>query len=1810
MKPQKSRTPRQELEASLTALLLGELPADKATALRELMAKDAELARLYERLEQTVGLVRETAAPSEQTVQSAPLKLSTKRREQLLAHFKTVAPKEFTNPKRLQIQARELAIAAGIVGFIGLGAWFVFDQESFSSTSRIKAEIRSPVSSVTEQTTARLAAEQGLNMAQQHMVATYSSSVGESSRGIGTQSQTIFDEQKPGQQRGGTVLVSSAGKSTGNQIVLPTATDFEVNGKDSPVTLSVSTNFIASNSQWVGILERGNYSPGLYSTNQFVSRSASIVIQTNTAEFAEIANLAHEPRAPVLGQFDTNGFSGDELLRRQAGGLAWADNMHSKQGNVGLAEGEVQEMSRAKLQEAVRTGSAPVEKVPLIDPATGLPVTGAYATGAIDPATGLPVPVEVAEAQQKMPEPATLATRTQGTRAFQVDTDAFFTAREPFKDAASQMPSTAGGTGGGGGGGGAGERGRTIVSEQVPAPTLRLPAKVAAQTATPSTPIAGEKLAEIAKEGKDASGSNIYLGTELARADVKFGTWGLETGQAAAQSGGTKNEEERLKQVDEVRDGATIAGRAATPGLGFNLSGPKKTPVPSSIPVGSERVPALGDLPTLGKAFKTETAEPGLQLIITNATAPGAKIRHDVVAVGGNVTVDDAPSLNWSFQTDTSNRGAGESNVTPFATDPSNLLDASFFYVRGPRSQTNWVRNFTVDADYVGAITQTAGQTTPTAEPSGQVQQTPPYFNPSNVVGYYNVKDPGSNYALSDTNSYDRYTHYRLLEQLGTESNIETKLALNYSKVTDEDRKKTSKSSAGETKGIDASAPSELVSEVIPFKYAKASEIASALNSLSSAGGGGAAVGGGTGTRSTGGFGRTGTGANYGSPSTPQANVKPAAGDSFTNRLRGIINRAANAGEIVAFGQTKMIADERSNSLLLYASRDEMKIIKEVIAKLDVEPGQVTDPKVAAKPTTSPQLHASYKITDALPNSEAPTMLMSAETLRKLEGMRIELEAQVMQQETQLAKLKEMPRDKLVWALPTATSDTHLNSLLEQKNYAEQALIIKHRELGEASPEVTKLRSQVSDLNSKIDQQTEGILSGLDGRVTAVREQLNRLRDEVKKAQTNDIAEGKKAAPYWEAKRKLDELQQVSQVLAMKIASENIEASLPKTTMVEILDDAVPAQAKKTDVWDRIRGKGKVESIARLKLWRDESSDGVAYDPFFVQNEFESIKSDRVLGKVVEDLNLRKEWGKGGQTLSTNQAIALLIQKLDLQPVRNTSFVDIGAKGDKPEEAAKLANAVAKSYQEYRFELRRELSSMEFTALERRSKEQDVKVANAQREVERLRAELGIDDAKAAANQPVTNQQIDAAPSKPAVPLPVPQPEIHTRENAFSTFSLNVSDVAFKLAAASLEKGQMPEPASIRSEEFINAFDYRDPEAPAGVPVAFAWERARYPYAQNRDLLRFSIKTAAHGRQAGRPLNLVLLMDNSGSMERADRVAIIREALKVLASQLQPQDKLSVITFARTAQLRVDGVAGNQAAQVAEDIGGLTPEGGTNIEEAMNLAYQTALRHYLANGINRVVLLTDGAANLGNVEPELLMQKVEANRKQGVALDCFGIGWEGFNDDLLETLSRNGDGRYGFINSPEEAATEFAGQLAGALNVAASDVKVQVEFNPARVTAYRQIGYAKHQLTKEQFRDNTVDAAEIAAQEAGNALYVTEVNPAGQGPLGTVRVRFKVPGTSDYREHEWTVPFSGNAVAMEQGSPAMRLAATASAFSEWLASSPYATEVTPDTLLRYLSGVPEVYGADGRPKKLEWMIRQAKSVAGGEIRNSTTDEHR
>ena len=323
---------------------------------------------------------------------------------------------------------------------------------------------------------------------------------------------------------------------------------------------------------------------------------------------------------------------------------------------------------------------------------------------------------------------------------------------------------------------------------------------------------------------------------------------------------------------------------------------------------------------------------------------------------------------------------------------------------------------------------------------------------------------------------------------------------------------------------------------------------------------------------------------------------------------------------------------------------------------------------------------------------------------------------------------------------------------------------------------------------------------------------------------------------------------------------------------------------------------------------------------------------------------------------------------------------------------------------------------------------------------ESIQSDLGkLADMRGAAKQEA--KKVAPKPKPAPKPKAKPNPEIQTEDNAFSTFSLNVSDVSFKLAAASLEKNQMPEPASVRSEEFVNAFNYRDPAPTGDEKLSFAWEQAGDPFQHNRNLIRFSIQTAAIGRAGGQPLNVVVLLDNSGSMERSDRLEIVRRALRTLVEQMTPIDRISIVAFARTPRLWVDGMRGGNPDRLVGSVLNLTPQGGTNLEAALDLGYQVAQKHFLPNGNNRVILLTDGAANLGDVDPERLKARAETQRKRGIALDCFGIGWEGYNDELLENLTRNADGRYGFINRPAEADEGFADQLAGALRVAASNVK-------------------------------------------------------------------------------------------------------------------------------------------------------------------------
>jgi Mg-chelatase subunit ChlD len=430
--------------------------------------------------------------------------------------------------------------------------------------------------------------------------------------------------------------------------------------------------------------------------------------------------------------------------------------------------------------------------------------------------------------------------------------------------------------------------------------------------------------------------------------------------------------------------------------------------------------------------------------------------------------------------------------------------------------------------------------------------------------------------------------------------------------------------------------------------------------------------------------------------------------------------------------------------------------------------------------------------------------------------------------------------------------------------------------------------------------------------------------------------------------------------------------------------------------------------------------------------------------------------------------------------------------------------------------------------------------------------------------------------------------ETAAAQDPYSTFSLNISDASFQVAQAAIAKGQRPDPAGIKVEQFYNAVDYGDPSPTAGEPVAVTIEQAAHPVIPGRNLVRVALKTAAAGHAASQPLRLTLLVDQSGSMVREDRRAAMDKALTGLAGLLTANDKVTVIGFARTPRLLADGWTGEQAAKLAELINQTANEGGTNLEEAIKLAEQLAERHKLAGAQNRIVLFTDGAANLGDADPEHLAAKVKALRQKGIAFDIAGIAADDLNDGLLGELARNGNGRYYVVG--KGADENFARQLAGAFRPAAENVKVQVHFNPERVNRYKLIGFEKDRLKTEDFRNDAVDAAELAAEEAGVAIYQVEPVPGGTGELGDVSVRFRDTVGNRMVERKWTIPHDANAPAIDRAKPSMQLAVLAMFAAEKLRGGPLADAIDFKQLVAPRANVKQFYGKTGRVAEVLHMI--------------------
>ncbi|EKU56549.1 putative uncharacterized protein YfbK [Acinetobacter sp. WC-323] len=333
-------------------------------------------------------------------------------------------------------------------------------------------------------------------------------------------------------------------------------------------------------------------------------------------------------------------------------------------------------------------------------------------------------------------------------------------------------------------------------------------------------------------------------------------------------------------------------------------------------------------------------------------------------------------------------------------------------------------------------------------------------------------------------------------------------------------------------------------------------------------------------------------------------------------------------------------------------------------------------------------------------------------------------------------------------------------------------------------------------------------------------------------------------------------------------------------------------------------------------------------------------------------------------------------------------------------------------------------------------------------------------------------------------------------DQAVSTFSIDVDTGSYSNTRRFLNDGRLPPVDAVRAEEMINYFDYQYPQPNSIHPFSVTTETVDSPWKQNAKLIKIGIQAKDLSTKQLPPANLVFLVDVSGSMDAADKLPLVKQTLRLLTEQLRAQDKVTIITYASGEKLVLEPTAGNQKDNILAVINALQAGGATAGEQAIQLAYQQAEKAFVKNGINRILLATDGDFNVGITDFSTLKGMVAEKRKSGISLTTLGFGIGNYNEQLMEQLADAGDGNYSYIDNKNEAKKVVQRQLSSTLATVAQDVKIQVEFNPATVKEYRLVGYENRMLKQEDFNNDQVDAGDIGAGHNVTAIY--EIIPVGQ----------------------------------------------------------------------------------------------------------------
>ena len=460
-------------------------------------------------------------------------------------------------------------------------------------------------------------------------------------------------------------------------------------------------------------------------------------------------------------------------------------------------------------------------------------------------------------------------------------------------------------------------------------------------------------------------------------------------------------------------------------------------------------------------------------------------------------------------------------------------------------------------------------------------------------------------------------------------------------------------------------------------------------------------------------------------------------------------------------------------------------------------------------------------------------------------------------------------------------------------------------------------------------------------------------------------------------------------------------------------------------------------------------------------------------------------------------------------------------------------------------------------------------------------------------------------------------PVTRVAESPVSTFSIDVDTGSYSNVRRMLNAGQLPAQDAVRIEELVNYFDYSYPAPDTlDTPFQVTTETGPNPWNANTLLLHIGIKGYQVAMTDIPAANLVFLIDVSGSMQSADKLELLKKGMKLLVKQLRSQDRVSIVVYAGASGVVLEPTPGDQTFKITQALDKLTAGGSTNGAAGIRLAYEVAQSAYIKDGVNRILLATDGDFNVGTSNFEQLIDLVETRRDSGIGLSTLGFGTGNYNDHLAEQLANKGNGMHAYIDTLNEANKVLVKQLSSTLLTIAKDVKIQLEFNPAVVSEYRLVGYENRLLRREDFNNDKIDAGEIGAGHTVTALY--EITLAGSGgerieplryggnrstkrkhgnELALLRLRYKQPGSDTSQLIEVPVYRKAIKTRLDQTTDRYRFAAAVAGFGQQLRGGEYLEDFDYDAVLQ-LARSSRGSDPNGYRGEFIQLVQLAQSVDG------------